>query len=71
MTLVDLFIIMAPVSLFFLVRNIVKFKGGGVVHRHLGTRNGDTALFHRLAEHLQHLPAELRQLIKKKHPVMR
>ena len=25
MTLVDLFIIMAPVSLFFLVRNIVKF----------------------------------------------
>jgi len=36
-----------------------------------GARNGDRARFQRFAQHLEHAPVELRQLIQKQHAVVR
>ena len=52
------------------VNSCHQHKGGGIIYRHLGTTDGDAPFLHRLAQHLQHLTAELWQFIKEKNSIM-
>src|SRR5574344_1415834 len=46
-------------------------EAGRITNRHFRTGNGDGTVFQRLAENLQHLPTEFRQLIEKQHSIVR
>jgi hypothetical protein len=48
-----------------------QLKSGWKVCLPARTRNRDAARFHRLAQNLKYMPAELRQFVEKQHAIVR